>query len=57
MPEKCLVAIFSQEVVSLELHIWGAGGMQWEVRGESSLGGRCHDNDMDLDRWGAANDE
>lgn len=26
-------------------------------RGDSGLGGRCHDDDMDLDRWGAANDE
>lgn len=46
----------------------GVGGMLWEVRkggwsggggggGGSGPGGRCHDDDMSLDRWGAANDE
>lgn len=56
--------MFSEEAVPLELCIWGAGGMLWEVMvcgggewGDSGPGGRCHDDDMGLDRWGAVNDE
>lgn len=58
--ERCPAAMFSQEAVPLESEgRVGCSGRWWrgEQRGESGPGGRCHDDDMGLDRWGAANDE
>lgn len=34
--------------------VWGGERVR---RGDPGPGGRCHDDDMGLDRWGAANDE
>lgn len=45
---------FNTTTSPLELCI---GRVEGEVVGNSGPGGRCHDDDMGMDHWGAANDE
>lgn len=54
--ESSPAAMFIEEAVPLDLNFEGLLGCsgRWGCLGP---GGRCHDADMSVDRWGAANDE
>lgn len=52
--ERCLAGAFSKATIPSELRIDRVEG---EGGGDSGPGGRCHDDDMGMDRWSAANDE